>query len=271
MKTLIVGRTGSGKNTLQNILIKEYGWKAVKSYSTRKPRSEGEDTHIFISKEEAAAVPAEDKVAITFHKNGDSLDEYFATRQQVEEADCYIIDPKGVEMLTANMPEEDFQVIYVKACDRATQKQKAVERADDPELAAEIFDKRYASEDAQFTRFEKIIEDGPDISRNCSKYTYWYNDYTGGCLKNFAFLLNNTKTLYKNMLKVIPMLKDYRVLETDEDGKVLVTYKDYKQASVSDGRFAFLAMDDQEGMGRIMTAWLTLPAATWMLERGTEI
>ena len=138
MKTLIVGRTGSGKNTLQNILIKEYGWKGVKSYSTRKPRSEGEDTHIFISKEEAAAVPAEDKVAITFHKNGDSLDEYFATRQQVEEADCYIIDPKGVEMLTANMPEEDFQVIYVKACDRATQKQKAVERADDPELAAEI-------------------------------------------------------------------------------------------------------------------------------------
>ena len=52
MKVLICGRTGTGKDTLQSILVNNYGWKCVKSYSTRAKRFEGEDSHIFISKED---------------------------------------------------------------------------------------------------------------------------------------------------------------------------------------------------------------------------
>ena len=36
IKFLIIGRTGTGKDTLKETLEKDYGWKFVKSYTTRK-------------------------------------------------------------------------------------------------------------------------------------------------------------------------------------------------------------------------------------------
>lgn len=116
MKFLIVGRSGSGKDELKRHLESQYGWKFVKSYTTRPKRTPNEDTHIFISHEEAAKIPKEEKVAVTFIKNNtDTPDEYFATMQQVQEADAYIIDPKGVKMLLENMPKETFEIIYMQA------------------------------------------------------------------------------------------------------------------------------------------------------------
>ena len=79
---LIAGRTGSGKNTYADIL-KEKGYKAVISYTTRPKRYETEDTHIFISNEEADII--EDKVASTTINDY----KYFATKKQIQDADYY--------------------------------------------------------------------------------------------------------------------------------------------------------------------------------------
>ena len=46
---LFVGKSASGKTTIVNLLEKTYGYKAVESYTTRKPRYDGERGHIFIS------------------------------------------------------------------------------------------------------------------------------------------------------------------------------------------------------------------------------
>ena len=66
MIILITGDFGVGKDTFADFLIEEinkenaeitnqdiYVWRAkkIKSFTTRKPRYEGEDTHTFISKE----------------------------------------------------------------------------------------------------------------------------------------------------------------------------------------------------------------------------
>ena len=88
MKILIIGRSGSGKSTLANYLTEKYGLKQLESYATRPMRVKNEKGHRFITPEEAKNFT--DRVAETVI-NGY---EYFATRQQVDECDVYVIDPK---------------------------------------------------------------------------------------------------------------------------------------------------------------------------------
>lgn len=66
--------------------------KSIESYTTRPPRYEGETGHIFVSDKEYETMK-NDMVAYTVF-NGYK---YWATNNQVEDADIYIIDPAGVE------------------------------------------------------------------------------------------------------------------------------------------------------------------------------
>ena len=160
MKMLIVGRSGRGKDKLREILETEYGWKFVKSYSTRKPRYEGEDTHIFITHKEADAISQEDKVAVTHIKNGDDIaDEYFATRKQVEECDGYIIDPNGVKMLLASMPDTTFEIAYIASDNEDKVLDMVVKRAKGNTNEIEKFKERCKDEDKQFSEFEQVLTD----------------------------------------------------------------------------------------------------------------
>ncbi len=90
---LLIGESGCGKTTVANYLQDNYGYKILESYTTRKPRYPGEKGHIFITEEEYWDLP--NKVAVTLFDNA----YYCATKEQVEDADVYIIDPIGVEML----------------------------------------------------------------------------------------------------------------------------------------------------------------------------
>ena len=54
MITVLIGKSASGKNTIQNQLVERYGFGKIVTYTTRPPRNgetEGEDYH-FISEEE---------------------------------------------------------------------------------------------------------------------------------------------------------------------------------------------------------------------------
>ena len=160
---LIVGRSGAGKDTYAHFL-EEQGLKGVKSYATRPKRSYDEDTHIFITQEEADKIT--DKVAVT-NINGY---EYFATKKQVDEADYYIIDPKGIMELTHNYKDLKYKIIYLY-CDKEVRKERAISRGD-AEKEIEIFTKRCNSENAQFNEFEKWIFTFDNvIIHNTSKIT----------------------------------------------------------------------------------------------------
>lgn len=92
---LLVGKSGSGKTTIAKNL-EHYGLKQVQSYTTRKPRYEGEVGHIFVTESEYRHIP--DKAATTRFNNYD----YCATHQQCEDADIYVIDPHGIESFKRN-------------------------------------------------------------------------------------------------------------------------------------------------------------------------
>lgn len=91
-----MGKSGSGKTTIATNLEQNYGLRQVQSYTTRKPRYEGEVGHIFVTDSEYRHIP--DKVATTRFNNYD----YCATQQQCEDADIYVIDPHGVESFNRN-------------------------------------------------------------------------------------------------------------------------------------------------------------------------
>lgn len=90
---LLVGRSGSGKDCVAQGLANLFGYKQVKSYTTRPQRFPEEDTHIFIDPKSITTVASDDTIAATY------FDEfwYWATNQQVEENDVFVIDIPGVE------------------------------------------------------------------------------------------------------------------------------------------------------------------------------
>lgn len=146
----IVGRTGSGKDYLAKE-FERFGYKILKSYTTRPKRYENEDTHIFISKEEANKIV--DKMAVT-EINGY---EYFSTISQVKENDIYIIDPEGLKTLTKSVNnKEPIYVIYVFV-DNNIRKEKAINRNSNTEQEIIVFNNRNDSENEQFTEFERHI------------------------------------------------------------------------------------------------------------------
>lgn len=144
---LVIGRSGCGKDTLVNYMCQKYGLKKLKSYTTRPPRQNEEDTHIFISPEEVKKYQ-DDIIAYT--KIGEF--EYFATKSQLKDINFYIIDPKGVQDLE-NIPnlEQEFTFIKLFIYLPEKERKKRIALRGDSE---EAFLKRQEGEKQQFDNFE---------------------------------------------------------------------------------------------------------------------
>ena len=121
---LIVGCSGSGKTTITERLEQKYGLKSIQSYTTRKPRYEGETGHIFISDEEFDKLT--DMVAYTEFAGN----RYCATAEQVENNDLYIIDPKGVDFfMKAYKGSKTPKIIFISS-NLTTRYERMVGRAE---------------------------------------------------------------------------------------------------------------------------------------------
>lgn len=103
---LFVGRSASGKTTVQNLLTSVGGYTAVSSYTTRPKRVEDEIGHTFISDEEF------DKLENIMAYVEYSGYRYCATKDQIDNASIYVIDPEGIETLLKNY-ETDRKIVVV--------------------------------------------------------------------------------------------------------------------------------------------------------------
>lgn len=149
--TLIIGRSGTGKSTLEEKLCRDYNLKSIKSYSTRPKRSPNEDSHIFIKPSDVDNYP--NKIATTTI-NGNF---YFATKEQLDESQLYVIDPIGLYELSNNFPDLTFNLIYLKLPKYKHQqylKNRRKNSNETPELQAQ----RLKSENQQFDEFEEKIK-----------------------------------------------------------------------------------------------------------------
>lgn len=209
MRYLIIGRTASGKDTLANMLCRNHGFSAVKSSTTRPKRDENEDTHVFVTLEEAAAET--DKVAQT--TIGDY--EYYATRKTVENADIYVIDPDGARELSRNMDDEDFHIVYISVSPE-TRKEHFISRAmaGDENLskddALKLFEERDAAEDERFSAFEGLISSGGSLETwgfgdSVRAVHVLENDYDETTMDGFARMLDNLMVLLRRATALIPV------------------------------------------------------------------
>lgn len=280
MKYLIAGRTGSGKDHFVKLLIemsqKEHDltdkikmpahpMTELKSFTTRPKRFDAEDSHIFITKEEAAAHT--DRVAETTI-NGY---EYFSTKAQVAETDIYIIDPNGIEVLTKNMPDTDFQIIYIKADEDLNRRIHAVKRVEDKIKEEEIFDKRNASEDAQFTEFEDKIFHRMDseicFPGNVRSVMIITNDYTEGSMEPHIYSILLERMRLQKMCDIVRACMSLEILNISENKDENGEYKiralrdidgEIKQEDATIEQCAFNLLADRDEFRNIMSDYILL-------------
>lgn len=94
---LFVGKSASGKSTISTFLEKMYGYKAVESYTTRKPRCHNEPGHIFVTEDEFNQL-GELAAYTVYHGH-----KYGVTYEQLNECSLYVIDISGTKDLLKNL------------------------------------------------------------------------------------------------------------------------------------------------------------------------
>lgn len=110
----ILGDYGAGKDTFADLLVKHLPEsQKIKSYTTRQPRYEGEDTHTFIPHEECPLKPMnipDNWVAYNIIDNNI----YWTTKKQFSKKyNIYVIDDIGLEQVLTSKLDYTF-IIEIK-------------------------------------------------------------------------------------------------------------------------------------------------------------
>lgn len=137
---ILMGASGSGKTTIQNILADTYGLKPLISYTTRAPRTENENCHLFVSK---SAFDALNDMAAYVEYSGN---EYCATHEQIENSDLYVLDPRGLKSFRSLYHgSKGYKVMYV-CSPRGTRVRRMFDRGDNDDQVR----KRIETDDKEF-------------------------------------------------------------------------------------------------------------------------
>lgn len=164
---LIVGKTGSGKSSLIHKLCENNNFNQLISQTTRPRRNDSDNDHIFVTVEEYLRAKENGEIIAETEIAGNY---YYATKEQLYDADFYTIDPKGQEMLLSmNLPNIKFVTIYISCPDKIREQRVVQQRGDD----RNNYRTRNLSERSQFRQF--VADEKWDYS---IKNTSFVNSYS---------------------------------------------------------------------------------------------
>ena len=131
---LLVGKSGTGKSAVANILEKERGWTSVQSYTTRAARYENEPGHIFVSEKEMDDI--ENTQHVVAHTVFDEH-RYCATAEQIDANDVYVVDPSGVYTMLREYHGNKTIVVFELFATSSVLKERMISRGDSEAAALE--------------------------------------------------------------------------------------------------------------------------------------
>lgn len=144
---IIIGKSGSGKNTLAKYLECRYGYKLAESYTDRPRRFKEETGHVFLTKDEFSAL--EGLVAVRKKEDG----RYGLTLEMLNCSDLVILDPAGAKEVLSTYKARPVHVIGVHA-DFRTRLRRMQSRGDEVRDVA----LRNMADDADFMFSEDICD-----------------------------------------------------------------------------------------------------------------
>lgn len=125
----VLGRSACGKDSLVNKLSERTGLKKLISYTTRSPRVNEGNTHIFASEADYERMQSDGQIA-AFTQIGEY--KYWATIDQLYEASVYIIDYLGLKKLRElNLPNLRLVSVFINTPDNEREYRALNIRKDD--------------------------------------------------------------------------------------------------------------------------------------------
>ena len=110
---LLLGAAGSGKSAVAIELEKRYSLKQCSSYTTREPRFKDEPGHRFVEYEFMLQMMMDHMLVASTMVDGHL---YGATQSMVDDADIYVIDPRGaIELHEMYASERPIYYVYLYA------------------------------------------------------------------------------------------------------------------------------------------------------------
>lgn len=221
MMYLIIGRTACGKDYLASELTKQ-GLKGVISRTTRPRRPNEPDTHIFVTKEQAAQET--NKVAYTNINDND----YYVLPEDLIGKQFYIIDPIGAKTLAENMPNDNFKIIYVATNNDFARQQHFLEREQSDDQTKYL--ERHLSEDEEFTDLEMKIKTcdtigAMELPDNISSVNLVVNDFQPETLEKAAEKFAKDYIFDLNLSLLVKEANAFNFMKTDENGNIKVKDK----------------------------------------------
>ena len=259
MKYLIMGRSGSGKDTMAKEL-ENRGLSLLKTYTTRPPRGKNDTQHHYVSEEQADALPDRfTEMTINGYR-------YFVTDEQfkTDAPDIIVIEPIGAKELVDRFPETNFQIIHMIAPDADQKRQKAIDRADDTVAEAIIYEQKIKDEDRLFLDFEEKAKTGDPFAENAATIFNIKNDYQIETIQKYAKQFVNNKQLFTNIVEIINQCVALGILVNDKNSHIVTTVRngtnnETKQKNMTQENFADCLLSDPKGLDMILSTWLAQP------------
>lgn len=174
---LVIGRSGSGKDTLVRYAQKYFGADSIPSYTDRpmRPTETQGVEHTFVSKEEFDELMKRDDI-FAYTQIGETGYRYCTTVEMLNKIKSktlfYIIDPKGYWYCKSKWRDYFImKTIYVSAREDFRQARANLRNGDE-----EAWKKRTEDENAQFSKFERnrewdhIVYNNGDIKHGQEKF-----------------------------------------------------------------------------------------------------
>ena len=279
MKFVILGRTGTGKTSLAEAMAQIGNLKLLKTSTTRQPRDDADkERYNFVMEAEA------DKIGAKYLYTEIGEAKYFCSEEDLKACDIAVLDPDGLQDITALLPEEIIYVIYVHvnpgdetAIARfETALDKRIKSSKDPAAVQKAIADKRAAESERFDRLEELLFDtarpendpkrpetrkifiDPRFHDRVQCIADFMNDFNEEHLSEFALNQVLVARRFKNVRTIIQQCADLEILSQPVPGMVSMM-ADHTNTSVLRpiDDCAHTVMNSPAAMTRIFNAWLT--------------